>query len=294
MSFPIRELIKMGISQLERAGIDNAEGDAKDLLCFVKHIDGSKLRLIYQYESRDEDCQAYFELLDRRSAGEPLQYITGVQNFYGRDFEVNENVLIPRLDTEVVVEEAIKLLKDMKNAEVLDLCTGSGAIAITIAKECGKNVKVSASDLSDRALETAAKNSGLLEADVKFYQSDMFSAFKGKISKKKFDMIVSNPPYIESAVIPTLQREVKDHEPMMALNGGEDGLDYYRIIADEAANHLKKDGLLVLEIGYDQGTSVPQLLEESGRFTEIKVLKDLAGLDRVISAKLARKSKGEK
>jgi release factor glutamine methyltransferase len=173
--------------------------------------------------------------------------------------------------------------------DVLDLCTGSGAIGVSIAKLNG-NVKVTCSDLSEKALETAKGNAianGL--KSVKFEQGDLFAPFCGKLGKKKFDFIISNPPYIESEVIQTLQTEVKDHEPMMALDGGVDGLDFYKRIAEEAPNHLKKGGVLMMEIGYNQGEAVCQLLEESEKFQKVLCLKDLAHKDRIVVGLLKSK-----
>lgn len=300
MSLPLKELITIGQNQLKEAGIMDSARDAKDLYCFLDKLDAVGLMMHWQDVLADNTCEAYFELIERRASGEPMQYITGVQEFMGLTFNVNPNVLIPRQDTETMVEDALEVLQkgtlrgeafvEKPNfKDVLDLCTGSGAIGVSIAKLNG-NVKVTCSDLSEKALETAKGNAianGL--KSVKFEQGDLFAPFCGKLGKKKFDFIISNPPYIESEVIPTLQTEVKDHEPMMALDGGVDGLDFYRQIALEAPNHLKKGGVLMMEIGYNQGEAVCQLLEESEKFQKVLCLKDLAHKDRIVVGLLKSK-----
>lgn len=300
MSLPLKELIKIGEKQLSDAGIEDAARDAKLLYCFMDNLDSVGFIMRWQDILPDNSCENYFELIERRAAGEPLQYITGSQDFMGLAFNVNPSVLIPRQDTETMAEDAIELInngtlrreeyvKPQSVREILDLCCGSGAIGISIAKLC-ERTKVTCSDISGDALKTAESNARLNGCkSVKLEKSDLFSAFRGKLGKKKFDMIISNPPYIESRIIPTLQREVKDYEPMMALDGGEDGLDFYRLIAQQAADHLHKDGIIMLEIGYDQGEAVTELLQAAGKFADIRRLKDLAGKDRIIAAKLKGK-----
>ena len=300
MSLPLKELITIGENQLREAGIMDSVRDAKDLYCYLDKLDAVGLMMHWQDILPDNTCEAYFDLVARRASGEPMQYITGVQEFMGLTFNVNPSVLIPRQDTETMVEDALEVLQkgtlrgeafvEKPNfKDVLDLCTGSGAIGVSIAKLNG-NVKVTCSDLSEKALETAKGNAVLNGLkSVKFEQGDLFEPFCGKLGKKKFDFIISNPPYIESEVIPTLQTEVKDHEPMMALDGGEDGLDFYRQIAIEAPNHLKKGGVLMMEIGYNQGEEVCKLLEESEKFEKVQCLKDLAHKDRIVVGLLKRK-----
>ena len=300
MSLPLKELIRIGETQLRDAGIMDSVRDAKDLYCFLDKLDAVGLMMHWQDILPDNTCEAYFELVERRAGGEPMQYITGVQEFMGLTFNVNPNVLIPRQDTETMVEDALEVLSKgtLRGEEfvakpsfkdVLDLCTGSGAIGVSLAK-LNNNIKVTCSDLSEKALETAKGNAlanGL--KSVKFEQGDLFEPFCGKLGKKKFDFIISNPPYIESEVIPTLQTEVKDHEPMMALDGGVDGLDFYKRIAEESPSHLKKGGVLMMEIGYNQGEAVCQLLEETDRFEKVMCLKDLAHKDRIVVGLLKNK-----
>ena len=300
MSLPLKELIKIGENQLREAGVMDSARDAKDLYCFIDKLDAVGLMMHWQDILADNTCEAYFELIERRAGGEPMQYITGVQEFMGLTFNVNPSVLIPRQDTETMVEDALELMSkgtlrgevfvEKPNfKDVLDLCTGSGAIGVSLAK-LGNDLKVTCSDLSKDALTTAKGNAlanGL--KSIKFEQGDLFAPFRGKLGRKKFDFIISNPPYIESEVIPTLQTEVKDHEPMMALDGGEDGLDFYRQIAIEAPSHLKKGGVLMMEIGYNQGEAVCNLLEKTARFEKVVCLKDLAQKDRIVVGLLKKK-----
>lgn len=300
MSLPLKELISIGAKQLRDAGVADAEIDAKELYCFMQNMDRTALMLRWQEVLQDNQCEAYFDLIERRASRVPLQHITGRQEFMGLPFEVNDKVLIPRQDTETMVEDALELLDKGtlrrqeytsglgKGTDVLDLCCGSGAIGISIAK-LAKGAHVTCSDLSKEALEVAQRNARLNDCkSVKFTESDMFDAFCGRLGKKKFNLIISNPPYIPPSVIEGLEPEVREHEPMMALDGGEDGLDFYRIIAQQAPEHLKKGGVLMLEIGFDQKDAVKGLLQETGRFEKIVGLTDLTGKDRIIVAILSK------
>lgn len=300
MSLPIKELINIGAKQLHDAGVADAEIDAKELFCYMHGMDRTALMLRWQEVMQDNQCEAYFDLVERRASRVPLQHITGRQEFMGLPFEVNEKVLIPRQDTETLVEDALELIEKgtlrgqkytddlKKGGDILDLCCGSGAIGISIAK-LTKGAHVTCSDLSKEALEVAEKNARLNGCkSMKFVESDMFAAFCGRLGKKKFNLIISNPPYIPPSVIEGLEPEVRDHEPMMALDGGEDGLDFYRVIAQHAPEHLKKGGVLMLEIGFDQKDAVKRLLQETGRFEKIVGLTDLAGKDRIICAILSK------
>ena len=299
MSLSVKEILNIGQRRLQDAGVSDAALDSKLLYCFMTGITSGRLFIMYQNILQDGQCDEYFRLIDERASGKPLQYITGTQEFMGLEFDVNESVLIPRQDTETMVEDVISVIKDgalrgeslegtgRREWDILDLCTGSGAIGISLAKLLtGVKVNVTCSDVSKAALEVARKNAGKLgvSKNIKFAEGDMFAPFDGRFKKKKFDLIVSNPPYIESDVIPTLQTEVKDHEPMSALDGGEDGLDFYRVIAREAGEFLKKRGILFLEIGCDQGNAVRELLTEAEGYSDVRCLKDLAGRDRIIYA----------
>jgi len=232
---------------------------------------------VLSLEIDDTDIEKLENGLKRLTNDEPLAYILGNVDFYGNNLKVNKSVLIPRPETEILCETIIKENQDKKNLDILDLCTGSGCIAITLAKEL--NSKLVATDISKDAIELAKENANAECVKVKFLISDMF-----KQISNKFDIIVSNPPYIESEDINTLSRSVKDFEPRWALDGGDDGLDFYKVIASISPNFLKKNGKLYLEIGYNQGESVPKLLEKN--FCDIKVLKDYDKLDRIIVATL--------
>ena len=210
-------------------------------------------------------------------------------------FKVSPNVLIPRQDTETLVTEAAKIIQDTpkeklsfmerlkgnKEWDVLDLCCGSGAVGISLVKICS-NIKVIASDISRDALDIAEENAKNMRAKIKFLQGDMFEPHKGK----KFDMIVTNPPYIKTKMISILQEEVKDHEPLAALDGGKDGLNFYRIIAEKASQHLKPGGFLLMEIGHDQGEDLRKMLKDREVYTSAEVIRDLPGKDRVVKCQL--------
>lgn len=303
MSLPIKELIEIGVAQLEDAGIENATIDARELYCYMMGINKTQLMLGWQNVVEDDRCEQYFDLVSERVARKPLQYITGNQEFMGLPFAVNEHVLIPRQDTETMVEDVLELIgkgklrgesvpvRSRRSWNVLDLGCGSGAIGLSLAK-LSKEVKVTCSDISEEALRTAENNAASLGLrSVHFMQSDLFAAFHGKLGNKKFDLIVSNPPYICSETIETLQPEVRDFEPRSALDGGEDGLDFYRRIVAEAPEYLKKDGVIVLEIGCEQMDEVTRMFALSNRYSFVTGLQDLAGRDRIVVAALAPEAK---
>ncbi len=275
-------LLKWGKSCLSM--VDNGANEATDIMQYVMGYSRSDI-ILRSDEVLDRESRTEFEKrIEMRLRGTPLQYITGVQEFMGLLFRVNPNVLIPRLDTEVLVEQAIGLLRGMnwENPFILDLCTGSGAIGITMAHEF-PDAEVTMTDVSEAAISTAMDNAQINRVfpRCRFLIGDMFDAVP---EKKRFDMILCNPPYIESGVIETLSTEVKDHEPRLALDGGEDGLTFYRILAAEAEKHLAGAAFLVMEIGYNQGGAVRKLLEENGNYTHITVLPDLNKLDRIVIA----------
>lgn len=281
------EVLQIGINRLKEANIADAKRDAEDIMLFLMHEDRKFLFLHYKDETDEDHADAYFSMVDRRAAGEPLQYIVGSQEFMGLPFEVDESVLIPRQDTESLVELALEKAKEKKRSlSVMDMCCGSGAIAVSVAHFLPK-AKVTACDISEDALEVARRNAeknGVADR-IEFLQSDLFFIEKKKKVtqiKETFDMILSNPPYIPTAVIGTLQKEIREHEPMSALDGGADGLDFYRRIAKEASANLKKKGFLMLEIGSDQAEAVTELLEAEGVYEGIEVHQDLAGLDRIV------------
>lgn len=270
------EIYKECRDRLNNAEIPDAEVDIRLLFEYIIGKDRNFLFLHGNEEiSNDELCKLN-KAIDKRVKRIPLQHITGVQEFMGLTFDVNEHVLIPRFDTEVLVEELLKEICD--GAKVLDVCTGSGCILISIMKY-RNDIEGFGIDISEKALETAKANAKKLDVSPEFIQSDLFD----EVTEKGFDYIISNPPYIRSDVIKDLMTEVKDHDPLIALDGGQDGLVFYRRIAKEAKKHLKIGGRLFLEIGNDQGNDVKQILSDNG-YKNINIIKDYAGNDRVVTA----------
>lgn len=269
-----RDWMKTAEAVLEEEQIADAAVDAWYLMEYVTGMRRTDFLLRGQEAMTEAEVKRYCELVKQRASHIPLQHLTGEQEFMGFLFRVNEHVLIPRQDTEILVEEALGHLKG--GMKLLDLCTGSGCIAVSLAKLC-RGLSVTASDLSSEALKVARENGRLLDAEVSWIESDLFARIEGT-----FDMIVSNPPYIRTKVIDELSEEVRLHEPYQALDGHEDGLYFYRRIIAEAGAYLNPGGLLLFEIGYDQGTEVAQLMMDYG-FEQIYVKKDLAGLDRVVA-----------
>lgn len=270
----IREALKAAAARLAAAGVPDAEFDAQEMLAFLLKEDRLKMR-VEGFRALDETIRArYEELVARREAREPMQYILGETSFMGLTFHVEPGVLIPRYDTEVLCEEALKRLRP--GMRVLDIGTGSGALAVSIAKlapECD----VTAVDVSETALAVAPANAAALGAKVRFVKSDCFAALGGET----FDMIVSNPPYIDGEEMKELMPEVL-LEPELALYGGEDGLDFYRRISREAPAYLKKGGCLLFEIGWKQKEPVSELLRE--HVGEPFALKDYGDNWRVVGA----------
>ena len=268
----IKTLLTEAVQALTSAGIEEASNDARLLFEEAFGMDRASYFLHVNDEADKDKEKIFLDYIQRRAARQPLQYITGKAYFMGLEFSVDENVLIPRFDTEILVENALK--NTDKAMHVLDMCTGSGCIAISMALL--KGAKCTAVDYSSGALAVARKNAVSLNADVEFIQSDMFDGVYGL-----YDVILSNPPYIRTDVIDGLEPEVKVCEPMMALDGGADGLYFYRILAKKSPSYLKANGLLMMEIGFDQAEDVSGLLEEN-QFTDIRVIRDLAGLERVV------------
>lgn len=269
-----RELFEYGKKQLEDAGIEEAALDARLLLEYICHTDRNALLVHGDSVRSDLEEQFYRMVIEKRAQRIPLQHITGQQEFMGLTFKVNEHVLIPRQDTEILVEEAMRYLSD--GMRILDICTGSGCILLSLLKysnECeGLGV-----DISDDALAVARENAQNLGLETEFRHSDLLEKVEGK-----FDMIVSNPPYIETTVIDTLMPEVREHEPMLALDGREDGLYFYRRIVEQCTSYMTRGARLFFEIGYDQGEAVKDMMIHKG-FCEVEIIKDYAGLDRVVT-----------
>lgn len=279
--FELKDLIKDGIEKLQKASDLDATVDAWLLAEEVLGITRAQYFINPQRLVNKEDADKFFKFIDMRCNKIPLQHITGKQEFMGLSFNVNEDVLIPRQDTELLVESVLNYLKQKmkgKKVKVLDMCTGSGCIAISI-KKLAENVDVTAVDLSQKALKVAIDNANQLDAKVTFIESDLFENVLGK-----YDIIVSNPPYISKSDIETLMEEVKNHEPMMALDGDEDGLKFYKKISEKLNEYLSDGGMIFYEIGYDQGKTVPDILKQYN-FKDINVYKDLSGNDRVVIAR---------
>ena len=260
------------VKLLEENGFKDAASDILLLIYEIFDLDFSKWTM-YKYEtikdiSKLETLKKYVE---KRLTNMPVQYIVNKAYFCGLPLYVDENVLIPRFDTEVLVEEVLNL--GDKNKKILDVCTGSGAIAIAL-KKLGKFERVDALDISEEALKIAKKNAKALECDINFLKSDMFSSLT---SENKYDIIVSNPPYIQSHIVDRLERQVKDFEPRLALDGDIDGMKFYKIIEKNFMNFLSPGGILALEIGYDEASDIKNLFEDK----KVIIKKDLAGLDRV-------------
>lgn len=286
MGLQIKEILTVAEGILKDAGDEDAKFDAELLLIHASGYDSRKIFMNWSSPLDDVYCEKYFELVQQRANGMPTQYLTGSQAFMGHDFYVDPRVLIPRQDTETLAEAAGDYLKKNRNMKsVLDLCTGSGILAVSLAKEIS-GLKVTASDIDKEALKVAARNAARhgLTSRVKFVVSDLFVALKKTgFSNAGYDMIVSNPPYIPTDVIGTLQREIVEHEPRHALDGGADGLDFYRRILPEASAYLnKKRGTLFLEVGSDQVDSVSGIALETGRYGEPEVFNDLSGNPRAI------------
>lgn len=273
----VKRDLEEAVKILKDNNIDEAIIKAKIVLCMVLKIEKEYIIINDSKEMAKEDEEKYFQYINKLKNGIPLQYITNNQEFMKLNFFVDENVLIPRADTEILVEEVISLANDDKN-KILDVCTGSGAIAVSLAKYI-KNSNVMAIDISKEALKIAEKNSFNNNVNIKLIESDLFN----NLEENDFDIIVSNPPYIRENVINELSIEVK-HEPKIALDGGKDGLDFYRKLSSESYKYLKEDGYLCLEIGYDQKNEVIEILKNEKKYKNIYSKKDLFGNDRIIIA----------
>lgn len=278
----LKQAWENGKAQLESVGIEEAILDSWYLLEWATGVSKARYFMNPSRELIMEEMQKYSEGIEKRSQRIPLQHITGEQEFMGLKFLVNEHVLVPRQDTEILVEEGLKRIRP--NMKILDMCTGSGCIIISLEQLSqkdfsGYNCKFTGADISADALAKAAENVALHNSKVELRSTDLFENIEGE-----FDIIISNPPYIRTSVIEGLEEEVKCHDPFIALDGKEDGLYFYRRIVDEGRRFLKPGGWLLFEIGHDQREDVMKLMEEAG-YDEIGAKKDLAGLDRVVMAR---------
>ena len=276
----IEEILRKEINNLKQNNIENSTLKAKILLANILNVKKEYLLIHSEEEVKQEDKIKYENCIKELIKGKPLQYITNKQEFMGLNFYVDENVLIPQPDTEILVEKAIEIAETTQKNKILDMCTGSGCIAISLAKKIN-NAQITAVDISNSALNVANKNAinNNVEKKIKFINSDIFNNIE-----EKFDIIVSNPPYIETETINKLEIEVQN-EPHLALDGGIDGLKFYKIIANNAFKYLNENGYLLLEIGYNQQNSVTQLLQDIGKYKNIETVKDLGGNYRVVIAR---------
>ena len=272
-----REAMQKGEKILQEAGIVDAKNDAWLLLAMVCKVDHTYYYMHMEEELMPEQQDEYHVVIRKRAEHVPLQYITGEQEFMGLPFKVNSNVLIPRQDTETLVEEALKVIRP--GMKVLDMCTGSGCILISILKNV-LNVEGVGCDISKQALIVAKENAKLNNVVATFERSDLFDHVT-----ETFDVIVSNPPYIRTEEIATLMPEVCQFEPINALDGKEDGLFFYRKMIAESSKYLNPNGVILFEIGYDQGQDVSLMLKEAG-YKDVQIVKDLAQNDRVVIGRL--------
>lgn len=275
-----RELLRLMAAELRDAGVPDAEVDASLLLSHITGQNPMNLRLDSWSQVSLADEEKLRALCEKRKTRTPLQYLTGVQSFLGRDFYVDERVLIPRPETELLAERAIVSLRMRPSPAALDMCCGSGCLAVSMALGA-PTADVHAADLSEGALAVTKLNAERLHAKVTLHQGDLFGSIPEGM---RFDVIVSNPPYIPAADCLELQEEVR-REPLMALDGGTDGYDFYRRIAAEAPRFLKDGGVLLLEVGFDQAQGVMALCREAG-FREVMAHEDYQHIDRMVEARL--------
>lgn len=278
----ISEVLQKGFFILKEKNIEFPKLKSRLLMEYLLDKNSQYIIVNDMKELNEEDEKKYFEYINKLVEGYPIEYITNKKEFMKMNFYVNENVLIPRQDTEILVEEVIEIAKRINAKKILDLCTGSGAIAISLAKYLPET-DIYAIDISSEALEVAQKNANINNVKVNFINSDIFENLK----EKEFDIIVSNPPYIKTEVCESLNKEVKK-EPLIALDGGNDGLYFYKKIIEQCDKYLKKDGFLCFEIGYDQKDEVVNIINEKLNFKDTYSKKDLYNNDRIVVTKLRR------
>ena len=278
----IMEAIKKGMIELKNSNIETPKIKARLLMQFTLNKPRQYIIVNDLNELNQKQEEQYFLSIKKMRQGVPLEHITHQREFMKLNFFVNENVLIPRQDTEILVEEVIKIAKKINAKSILDLCTGSGAIAVSLAKYL-PDTEITALDISSDALKVAKKNaiSNGVENQITFVSSDLFT----NLSEEKFDIIVSNPPYVKEEIMDKLDEQVK-REPKIALNGGKDGLNFYKKIIKQAYQYLKYKGYLCLEIGFDQKIDVIELIENEEKFENTYSKKDLCGNDRIIVTRL--------
>ncbi|WP_432406961.1 peptide chain release factor N(5)-glutamine methyltransferase [Wukongibacter sp. M2B1] len=282
----IHEALKESENKLEKK-VNTPLLDAQVILCHILDVDRLYLIINKDRKLTKEEAYEYNELIEKRLEGVPVQYIVGNQEFMGLSFYVEEGVLIPRPDTEILIEKILENVDESNSYNIVDIGTGSGAITVSLAKFIEK-AHVFSVDISKKALKIATKNANAngVSSKISFLNGSLFSPLDDIGIKGKIDILVSNPPYIPSKKIEGLQVEVSKYEPRIALDGGEDGLDFYREIIDKAPEYLRRGGLIVLEVGHDQARIVAGLMEEKDQYVDIEITKDLAGIERVVSGKI--------
>ena len=281
----INELLKLGVKELGKREYLDPISESIIILSYLQNVDKSYIYTHGNEEVNKEIVDKFLDFIEKRKEGWPLSYILKEKEFYGLNFYIEEGVLVPRPDTEILVEWIInKVNEEFKNEylDIVELGTGSGCIALTLAYYL-ENIKVFAVDIDDKALKVAKINRDKFKLNnkVKFYKGDLFNGIKTLQLEGKVDIIVSNPPYIPTEDISKLQIEVREHEPKNALDGGESGFSYYEKIVPDSKEYLKREGILAVEIGYNQGIYVKRLFNENG-FKDIYIIKDFQGLDRVV------------
>lgn len=278
--------------KLEESGIQMARLEAEMLAAHVLQCERHHIYLNRDLLMSREQIRTYFKMVEERRLGKPIQYIIGSREFMGLDFKVDKNVLIPRCDTETLVESALEKFSPDKEVLIADIGTGSGAIAVSLAYYV-KNARILGIDSNEEALRIAEQNAKMhgVEDRIEFLRSDMFAELRDKY-EGTLDAIISNPPYIPTKEIDKLAVQVREYEPRSALDGGEDGLDFYRQIASEGYLYLKEEGFMALEVGYNQAPLVCNILQEVGPYVAISCVKDLSGIERVVIAHILNGKKG--
>ena len=289
----IRHALRWGVVCLNDSGVDTPKLDAEVLLMHSLNIDRNKLYLLSDTILNLKQKERYRECIERRSKREPVAYITGHKEFRSLDFKLTKAVLVPRPETEILIDETLEEYgkkKDKRSlTKILELGTGSGIVAVSLAKEI-EHIKLVATDISLEILQLAQKNAHLHNVDdkISFFVGDFLKAIKHK--RNPFDFIVSNPPYLSKSDWEHAQPEIREHEPPDSLFGGEDGMDFYRTIIPETSSLLCKDGCLILEVGIGQAEMVSDMIKKSARYSSVEVIKDLSQIKRVVKAKKNERS----
>ncbi|SKC56569.1 peptide chain release factor N(5)-glutamine methyltransferase [Maledivibacter halophilus] len=282
----IEKILKEAVGRL-KTKVSTPLLDAQVILCHILKVDRLYLIVNKDRVLTHKQILEYKGLIQKRACGVPVQYITGIQEFMGLEFYLEEGVLIPRPDTEILIEKILDSIDENDKYNIIDIGTGSGAISVSLAKYV-QNSYIYSIDISQKALDiariNAVKNNVLPK--INFLKGSLFEPLENINLLERIDILVSNPPYIPTEDIDTLQIEVSKFEPRLALDGGEDGLDFYRVIIDKAPVYLKNNGLIALEVGHDQAQRVVKLMEEKKKYVDIEITKDLAGIERVVSARI--------